>query len=613
MDKRNERTALLALLLAVVWLLVDFALSRVTHLRVLAALLPYPAIAVVIAFVVYIRDRLTRRADEEKQELAAAARERVSGSIFDQEAGDEPYSIRSTQSVIERYLVPAIALLVAGGVGYWIYWLNRQFAAPATPPREHLLALAFLAGQAFTTFLLSRYLLGFSKQAKLLRGPGIALGLTCFAAVLAGIATLVGELGYPRADEIVAKLLLVFLAILAVESFVNFIAGFYRPRRKGDPQCRSYESRLGGLITEPGTWARNVAGSLDYQFGFKVSETWLYRFLEGALLPLVMFQLVVLYLLSCLVFLAPDEQGILERFGKPLKSLDSGLHLKMPWPFETVQRFPAKRVLSLRIGQGKAHHGVKDPAVISWNVPHAQEEERFLVPAPRGGEGAVPVNFVAFNVPVEYQITNMFAFAYRHADAPRLVEQIAYRSLTQEAATRDLFELMGAGQTQVAAALRQRIQAEVDHRQLGIHIEFVGLQGVHPPTQVAEAFQAVIGALEQKEATIHTARATATKTVTRAAAESAKAIFEATSYRTQRTEISAAEAERFLIQVETAKKSPRVFRANLYLGTLTEALADARKFVVPAGLASEVVQVNFEDKLQRDLFDLSPPPEKKRE
>ena len=523
MDKRNERSALLAVLLAAVWVGVDYALARVTQLRVLAALVPYSSLALAISLVVYLRERLLRRAEDEKRDAALAAKERVSGSIFDQEAGIEPYSFRSTRAALERFFVPAVPLLLAAGLGVWAWWLNRQVAGEA---HERLLALAFLAGQAFTTFLFSRYLLGLGK---LLRGPGIALGVTCFASVLAGIATLVGEMAYPRADQIATKVLLAFLAILAVENVLNFLAELYRPRRKGDELCHSYESRLGGLLTEPGTWARSVAGTLDYQFGFKVSETWLYRFLEDALLPLIIFQLIALYLLSCLVFFAPDEAGILEHFGKPVTQLESGLHFKWPWPFETVQRFPAKRVLSLRVGQPKPND--KEPAVIQWNVPHAQGEDQFLVAAPRSGESAVPVNFVAFNIPVEYQITDIRAFAYQHSDATKLVEQIAYRSLTQEAATRDLFEIMGAGQHRVAESLRHRIQTEADRRQLGIKISFVGLQGVHPPTQVADAFQSVIGALEQKEASIHTARAAAGKTVTLAAADSTKATLEETADR----------------------------------------------------------------------------------
>ena len=599
MDKRNERTALLAAGVAGLWLGADFALARITQLRVLPALLPYSALTLVIAGVVYLRERFSRRTEEDKRDAALAATERVSGSIFDEQTGDEPFSIAQTRQQFERFVVPAIAPLLAIGLTAWVWSLYRQLQQPVAAPEQRLLAAAFLAGQAFTTFLFSRYLLGIK-----MRGPGIALGVMCIAALLAGAATLAGEMGYPPADRFAALTLVTFTGILAIENFINFLAELYRPRRRGGEFCQSYESRLGGLLTEPGAWARNIAGALDYQFGFKVSDTWLFHFLETALLPLVIFQLVVLYLLSCLVFLAPDEAGILEHFGKPVAQLTSGAHLKLPWPFETVRRFPVNRVLSFRIGQGQA--GQVEPSVIVWSIPHVQGEEQFLVAAPRSGTdtNTVPVNLVAFNIPVEYQITNIFSFAYNHADAARLVEQIAYRSLTQEAAARDLFDLMGDGQTRIANSLRQRIQTETDHRQLGVEIKFVGLQGVHPPTQVAEAFESVIGALEQKEANILAAHAAAGRTVTLAAANSTKATLDATGYRAQRTEISTAEAQRFLILAQTASKSPRVFRTNLYLGVLADALADTRKYIVPASAANEVIQINFEEKLRPELFDL---------
>ncbi len=599
MDKRNERTALLAAGVAGLWLGADFALARITQLRVLPALLPYSALTLVIAGVVYLRERFSRRTEENKRDAALAATERVSGSIFDEQTGDEPFSIAQTRQQFERFVVPAIAPLLAAGLATWVWSLYRQLQQPVAAPEQRLLAAAFLAGQAFTTFLFSRYLLGIK-----MRGPGIALGVMCIAALLAGAATLAGEMGYPPADRFAALTLVTFTGILAIENFINFLAELYRPRRRGGEFCQSYESRLGGLLTEPGAWARNIAGALDYQFGFKVSDTWLFHFLETALLPLVIFQLVVLYLLSCLVFLAPDEAGILEHFGKPVAQLTSGAHLKLPWPFETVRRFPVNRVLSFRIGQGQA--GQVEPSVIVWSIPHVQDEEQFLVAAPRSGTdtNTVPVNLVAFNIPVEYQITNIFSFAYNHADAAQLVEQIAYRSLTQEAAARDLFDLMGDGQTRIANSLRQRIQTETDHRQLGVEIKFVGLQGVHPPTQVAEAFESVIGALEQKEANILAAHAAAGRTVTLAAANSTKATLDATGYRAQRTEISTAEAQRFLILAQTASKSPRVFRTNLYLGVLADALAETRKYIVPASAVNEVIQINFEEKLRPELFDL---------
>jgi len=116
MDKRNERIAVLAGLTAGVWLVVDLVLARVTQLRVLPALVPYPALALVIAGVVYFRDRFTRRVAEDKRDAALAATERVSGSIFDQADGNEPFSSAQTRQIFERFIVPAFAPLLALGL-----------------------------------------------------------------------------------------------------------------------------------------------------------------------------------------------------------------------------------------------------------------------------------------------------------------------------------------------------------------------------------------------------------------------------------------------------------------------------------------------------------------
>ena len=97
MEKRNERIALLAGIIAGLWLAVDFALARITQLRVLPALLPYPALALAIAAVVYLRERFNRRVDDEKRDAALAAAEKVSGSIFDEPEAVESLSLGHTR------------------------------------------------------------------------------------------------------------------------------------------------------------------------------------------------------------------------------------------------------------------------------------------------------------------------------------------------------------------------------------------------------------------------------------------------------------------------------------------------------------------------------------
>ena len=76
--------------------------------------------------------------------------------------------------------------------------------------------------------------------------------------------------------------------------------------------------KLVGLLAQPEGLFTTAAQALDYQFGFKVSETWFFRLLQQNLPFLVLAQLAVLFLSTCVVFIDAGEQAVLERFGKPV-------------------------------------------------------------------------------------------------------------------------------------------------------------------------------------------------------------------------------------------------------------------------------------------------------
>ena len=46
-------------------------------------------------------------------------------------------------------------------------------------------------------------------------------------------------------------------------------------------------------VEYPGGIMRNIADSLDYQFGFKVSKTWIFGFFERAILPAILLWLLL--------------------------------------------------------------------------------------------------------------------------------------------------------------------------------------------------------------------------------------------------------------------------------------------------------------------------------
>lgn len=114
-----------------------------------------------------------------------------------------------------------------------------------------------------------------------------------------------------------------------------------------------YESRLIGLLGSTGGLFSTAAQTLDYQFGFRVSETWFYKYLEQELGRLALLAIGLLWFGSMFVFVEPQEQALLERFGSPVANrgiLEPGFHFKWPWPMDAVHRYPVRSLQSFTIG-----------------------------------------------------------------------------------------------------------------------------------------------------------------------------------------------------------------------------------------------------------------------
>jgi hypothetical protein len=156
---------------------------------------------------------------------------------------------------------------------------------------------------------------------------------------------------------------------------VGLVLEIYRVRLKGKEARLLYDSRLVGLLGQPEALITTAAHALDYQFGFKVSETWFYRFLEKALAWLVLAQLGILVLSSCIAVIPPGEKALLERGAgrwRGREVIGPGLHFKMPWPVDQVYRYRTDRIQSFIVGAEP-----ETLKTIQWTVPHAQRGKFF--------------------------------------------------------------------------------------------------------------------------------------------------------------------------------------------------------------------------------------------
>jgi membrane protease subunit HflK len=218
------------------------------------------------------------------------------------------------------------------------------------------------------------------------------------------------------------------------------------------------------------------------------------------------------------------------------------------------------------------------------------------------------VSMLSASIPIQYEINDLKAWAYKYADAGQLLEKLATRELVRYLVGVDLNEIMSTGREQAANELRERIQTSAKELDLGVNILFVCLQDIHPPVKVAHKYEEVVAAMQEKEAKILEAEAYAAKEVPVAHARAERKVLEAGAYRARRVPLAAAQASRFANQITAFQASPRFFMQRSYLETLARGLTGARKYVLTSTNGADVIMLDLQDKVRPDLLDIEVPP-----
>jgi regulator of protease activity HflC (stomatin/prohibitin superfamily) len=637
MERNTQKNGILNLFLLIAAAAGTFGVSRYANILSGQVTAGFLVLGLLIAAASWFQMRLEERERLEKLEFDEVTRGgSASGTLFG-EGDAESFPLRRARQQFERFFIPGITiglvLLQAGG--FWIAWrwLNRVGSPP--PLHQPLMAMSLLGMMALIAFLLGRFATGLARlQGQRLLNPGasqLLLGAYLLALNVAAIAAL--QFGFPRADLFLARALAILLAFLAVENLLTLLLENYRPRVKGRVARLLYESRVVGLLSHPEGIFTTAAHALDYQFGFKVSDTWFYQFLQRSIAWLVMAQLAILAASTSLIYIQPGEQGILERFGRPVVGrdlLETGFHLKLPWPFERVHRYRTQEIQIFDIGfehdEDGDEHG---ESAVLWTVSHYKEEFHLLVasrdafePTDAAGGGGVrtnangtvtakrapPVNLLSVGLPVQYQLSDVRAWAYNYSNAGELLKQVATREVVRYLVGVDVNEIMSTARFAAAEELQRRIQARADELRLGVKILFVGLQDVHPPVQVGEAYEKVVGAKQRREADILRAQAYAIRTNSAANSDALRRRSSADSARLRKMAAAKASESLFTNQMAAYHASPEVYTQRAYLQTMAQKGAGARKFILMTTNKEEVLMLNMDDKLREDaLFNMPLP------
>jgi membrane protease subunit HflK len=297
----------------------------------------------------------------------------------------------------------------------------------------------------------------------------------------------------------------------------------------------------------------------------------------GKPIGLILIVLLFVWLASGLYRVLPDEQGVVLRFGKFIKTTQPGLNYHIPFPVEAVETPKVTKVNRIDIG----FRSERDSGFSSGGgVADVPQESLMLT----GDENIVNIDFSVFWV-----IKDAGKFLFEIQDPEGTVKAAAETAMREVIAKSDIQPILTEGRAKIELETQDIIQAILDEYNSGIQVTQVQTQKADPPDQVIDAFRDVQAARADMERSKNEAEAYANDVIPRARGEAAKIMQAAEAYKQKVVAASEGEASRFVSIFNEYDKAKEVTQERMYLETMEKVLADIDKVIIEKNAGSGVV------------------------
>jgi len=274
---------------------------------------------------------------------------------------------------------------------------------------------------------------------------------------------------------------------------------------------------------------------------------------------------LVLWLLTGIYVVGPDEVGVVQTFGKYSRAAQSGLNYHFPYPIEKVSTPKVTEVKRIELGF----------RTVGKNQYQTIERESLML---TGDENIVDAEMI-----VQYRIKDPVAYTFNFIKPELTVREASEASLRTVVGRHNIDEALTSGKFMIQEETKELIQNILDKYNTGILIVAVQLQDVSPPQQVIAAFKDVASAKEDKNRMINQAEGYRNDAIPKARGEAQAQIREAEGYKKARIARAEGDVAKFSAVLKEYRKAKGVTETRMYLETVEDILQNTEKIIVPDG------------------------------
>lgn len=393
------------------------------------------------------------------------------------------------------------------------------------------------------------------------------LALVCAAAII--MLRMLGLVYWDSALGVIVTVLFFYQTIFMI---ISLAVRLIRREMGSSPELSIPMPGLGGEDL-------GILTYLEKNTGITMRSLWSIR-LVGKIVPYAAVSIVLLlWGFSGMVKIESNQQGAHYRFGVlQEEALEPGLHMTLPWPFDSVEVYDTKVVKQVTIG-----YASDEDVDNIWTETHGTEEYRLLL---GGGK-----ELVSINMRIEFVIENLHDYLACTSAPESLMQAAAYELITEKTIGTDLATLLTADRVTFLKEFETELVKRAKEYGTGLGIVSVVLESIHPPVEVADIYQEIVNTKIEAQQIITTALGEASVTIIRANSTKAATVQDALMKKI--IDIAAANAAVAELKGDIAADNEHgeAYRYYLYLNAIRKAYSGGNIILIGDGVNKDNIYI----------------------
>jgi membrane protease subunit HflK len=274
--------------------------------------------------------------------------------------------------------------------------------------------------------------------------------------------------------------------------------------------------------------------------------------------PLVILIFILIFLGASTIYtIAVDEVGIVQRFGRYVRTSQPGLNFKLPVGIEKVTKVKVRRIYKEGFG---------------FQSENESQRSRFSSGSDTANVSLMltgDLNVALVPWIVQYRIKDPYNYLFKVRDPNMLLKDMSESSMRLVVGDRSINEVISK-RDEIAVEAREILQKELDQAEAGINVVTIEMKKTNVPGPVQSSFNEVNQAVQEKERLIYQAKEEYNKAIPAARGEADRTIKGAEGYALDRVNRAKGDAARFISFYEEYAKAKDVTKRRLYLETLRD-------------------------------------------